>query len=55
MGMYVHHQSYYNTTRHEERPAYLKIEYLRGKAGKEIRENVCDVCGGSTVLIKHSV
>ena len=34
---------------YEEQRAYIKIEYLRGKSGKEIHENLCEACCGSVV------
>lgn len=36
----------------EEQRAYIKIEYLRGKTGKEIHENLHEACGKSSVSLK---
>ena len=36
----------------EEQRAYIKIEYLRGKTGIEIYENLCEACGTSSVCLK---
>ena len=36
----------------EEQHAYIKIEYLRGKTGIEIYENLCEACGTSSVCLK---
>ena len=31
-----------------EQRSYIRIEYLRGKSGKEIHENLCEACGNNT-------
>ena len=36
----------------EEQHAYIKIEYLRGKTGIEIYENLIESCGTSSVSLK---
>lgn len=41
-----------STVSQAEQRAYIKIEFLRGKTGKEIYENLSEACGGSTVSFK---
>ena len=36
----------------EEQGSYIKIEYLRGKSGKEIHENLCEACGNNALSFK---
>ena len=36
----------------EEQRSYIKIEYLRGKSGNEIYENLCDACGNNALSFK---
>ena len=36
----------------EEQRAHIKIEYLKGKTGIEIYENLCEACGTSSVSLK---
>jgi histone-lysine N-methyltransferase SETMAR len=36
----------------DEQRAYIKIEYLRGKTGKEIADNLQEACGDSAVSFK---
>ena len=36
----------------EEQLLYIKIEYLRGKLGKEIHENVREACGNNALSFK---
>ena len=35
-----------------EQRSYIKIEYLRGKSGKEIQENLYDACGNNALSFK---
>ena len=36
----------------EEQWSYIKTEYLRGKSGKEIHENLCEACGNNALSFK---
>ena len=36
----------------EEQRSYIKIEYLRGKSGKEIHEHLCEACGNNVLSFK---
>ena len=36
----------------EEQWSYIKIEYLRGKSGKEIHANLCEACGNNALPFK---
>ena len=36
----------------EEQRSYIKVEYLRGKLGKKIHENLCEACGNNALSFK---
>ena len=36
----------------EDQWSYVKTEYLRGKLGKEIHENLCNACGNNALSFK---
>ena len=38
-----------------EQRSYIKIEYLRGKSGKEIYENLCEACGNNALSYDGTV